>query len=346
VLAAGSPLDPLYDVIGWLLAFFYRPFGSLGLAIILLTLVVMLVQFPLIAKQTRSMIQMQRVQPEIKKIQQKYKDDRQKQNEELMKFYQENKINPLAGCLPLLLIFPIGIAVFRTFSLGVQRHIPQSGPFNRLYTDLCSDRSVSQCTDYLKDHNPKALYFLGMNLNWSAREVQTELAGHAIQWVPYFLLIALVMLTGWYQVRQTQARQLRQGGAPPNPQMVMITRIMPIFFGLITYTLNAATTLYFVVSNLWRIGQQKLVLNKMYEEAVASGEIKPAAPDKPPGVKGSGGKAPPGKAQPGNSGPGGKADGTTGNGRGSSGAGASGANGGPAKGTPSPAARRRKKRKR
>ena len=342
MLAAGSPLDPLYDVIGWLLAFFYRPFGSLGLAIILLTLVVMLVQFPLIAKQTRSMIQMQRVQPEIKKIQAKYKDDRQKQNEELMKFYQENKINPLAGCLPLLLIFPIGIAVFRTFSLGVQRHIPQSGPFNRLYTDLCGDRSVSQCTDYLKDHNPKALYFLGMNLNWSAREVQTELAGHAIQWVPYFLLIALVMLTGWYQVRQTQARQLRQGGAPPNPQMVMITRVMPIFFGLITYTLNAATTLYFVVSNLWRIGQQKLVLNKMYEEAVAAGEIKPAATEKGSGAKGPGGKAPPGKTTPG-----GKADGTTGNGRGSSSTGgASGANGGPAKRTPSPAARRRKKRKR
>jgi YidC/Oxa1 family membrane protein insertase len=358
VLAAGSPLDPLYDVIGWLLAFFYQPFASLGLAIILLTMTVMLVQFPLIAKQTRSMIQMQRVQPEIKRIQQKHKDDRQKQNEELLKFYQENKINPLAGCLPLLLIMPIGIAVFRTFSLGVQRHIPQTGPFNRLYSDLCGDRTVSQCTDYLKTNNPKTLYFLGMNLNWSAREVQSELAGHVIQWLPYFLLIALVMLTGWYQVRQTQARQLRQGGAPPNPQMVMITRIMPIFFGLITYTLNAATTLYFVVSNLWRIGQQKLVLNKMYEEAVASGEIKPAGGGKGSGAKAGGDKSPPAKSPPGKAVPGGKdTDGTgpdnksrdgTGNGRGSSTGprGASGANGGPAKSTPSPAARRRKKRKR
>ena len=76
----------------------------------------MLVQFPLTAKQARSMIQMQRVQPEIKKIQQKYKDDKAKQNEELLKFYQENKINPLAGCLPMIITIPIGIAVFRTFS--------------------------------------------------------------------------------------------------------------------------------------------------------------------------------------------------------------------------------------
>ena len=72
---APVPLDPLYYAIGWLLAFFYTFTHSLGLAMILLTLAVMLVQFPLIAKQTRSMIQMQRVQPEIKKIQQKYKDD-------------------------------------------------------------------------------------------------------------------------------------------------------------------------------------------------------------------------------------------------------------------------------
>src|SRR5207253_515837 len=103
VLAA-SPFDPLYRIIGWLLALLYSiPPHNLGIAIIVLTLIVMAVQFPLIAKQTRSMIQMQRVQPEIKKIQQKYKDDRAKQNEELLKFCQENKINQLACCLPLLL---------------------------------------------------------------------------------------------------------------------------------------------------------------------------------------------------------------------------------------------------
>ena len=101
-------LDPLYRVIGYLLAVFYVPFHSLGLADIALTIVIMAVQFPLIAKQARSMIQMQRVQPEVKKIQAKYKDDKAKQNEELLKFYQENKINPLSGCLPMIITIPIG----------------------------------------------------------------------------------------------------------------------------------------------------------------------------------------------------------------------------------------------
>src|SRR5258708_15488235 len=96
------------------------------------------VQFPLIAKQTRSMILMQRVQPEIKKIQQKYKDDRAKQNEELMKYYQDNKINPLAGGLPLLLILPIGIAVLITFRLtGIPYLDPRSGTLSNCYIDMC-----------------------------------------------------------------------------------------------------------------------------------------------------------------------------------------------------------------
>lgn len=285
MLLASSPLDPLYYAIGWLLALFYLPFKSLGIAIILLTFVVMAVQFPLIAKQTRSMIQMQRVQPEIKRIQAKYKDDKAKQNEELLKFYQENKINPLAGCLPILVTIPIGLAVFRTFNEGVQKHLPTSGALSSLYDNLCAgaaDNSVQACTTYLNQqndqgHTPSTLRFLTMNLDWSAHEIQKQMPGEFLKWIPYFLLIAAVIFTGWYQVKQTQARQLRQGGAPPNAQMQMITRVMPIFFGVITYGLNAATTIYFVVSNTWRIGQQHFVLNKMYEEEHQKAKSRPKA---------------------------------------------------------------------
>jgi YidC/Oxa1 family membrane protein insertase len=284
---ASSPFDPLYNAIGWLLAFFYKlPPHSLGVSIILMTLIVMAIQFPLIAKQTRSMIQMQRVQPEIKKIQQKYKDDRQKQNEELLKFYQENKINPLAGCLPMLLIIPIGFAVFGTFrDPGIQAHIPRTGTFSQLYVDLCTydgrvlppdtpippDATAEQeaalnrdsCEWRIDENPPEAMHFLGMVLNKStAQAMRDEGVVYALPWI---LVLALVVFTGWYQVRQTQARQLRQG-SPINKQMQTITRIMPVFFGFISYGLNAATTVYFAVSNLWRIGQQHFVLNKMYEE--------------------------------------------------------------------------------
>jgi YidC/Oxa1 family membrane protein insertase len=263
---AGSFLDPLYRIVGWLLALLYYPTHSLGLSIIVLTLIVMCVQFPLIAKQTRSMILMQRVQPEIKKIQQKYKDDRAKQNEELLKYYQENKINPLAGCLPLLLILPIGIAVLDTFRRpGIQYHIPRSGTFSKLYVDICGSikPSPQECGTAVKQHAPAALHFLGLRLNLSAASVIPD---GVLTAFPYLVLLALVIATGWYQVRQTQARQAKSGTAAPNAQMQAVTRIMPIFFGVISYGFNSATTIYFVVSNMWRIGQQHFVLNKMYEE--------------------------------------------------------------------------------
>jgi YidC/Oxa1 family membrane protein insertase len=279
---ASSPLDPLYRIVGWLLAVLYYPTHSLGIAIIVLTLIVMFIQLPLIAKQTRSMILMQRVQPEIKKIQQKYKDDRAKQNEELLKYYQENKINPLAGCLPLLLILPIGIAVLGTFRHpGIQYHIPRSGTFSLLYSDICGNTKINPgpCGEAIKHSPPAALHFLGMSLNLSAANVVPEGMAKAY---PYFILLGIVILTGWYQVRQTQARQAKSGGAAPNAQMQAVTKIMPIFFGVISYGFSAATTLYFAVSNMWRIGQQHFVLNKMYEEEHG---VKPGA--SPPAVKAS-----------------------------------------------------------
>ena len=105
-------LDPLYNALGAVLAFFYAIIPNEGVAIILLTITVMLLLFPLTAKSSRSMLAMQRLQPEIKKLQAKHKGDRQKLNEEMMKLYQENKVNPLGGCLPLVVQFPVFIALF------------------------------------------------------------------------------------------------------------------------------------------------------------------------------------------------------------------------------------------
>ena len=87
--------DPILKAIGWLLALFYAAVPNLGISIILLTFTIMLLLYPLTAKQARSMIAMQMHQPEIKRIQAKYKHDRAKLNEEMMKFYQENKINQI-----------------------------------------------------------------------------------------------------------------------------------------------------------------------------------------------------------------------------------------------------------
>ena len=252
-------LDPLYKLIGSILAFFYSvvPPHNLGLAIILLTCTVMLVLFPLTAKQARSMIAMQKVQPEIKKIQARYKDDKQKQNEEVMKFYRENKINPLSGCLPLLMQMPVFIALFRVLR-DIESNIPTTGSFARLFHDICgSATSPTQC-------DPQGLHFLGMNLSVSPLEA-SKVANGFLETLPYYVMVALVVLTGWYQSRQTMARQ----GAGANPQAQIVGKVMPILFGVFALNFVAGLVVYFVTSNVWRIGQQQLVLNRIYEEGDA-----------------------------------------------------------------------------
>ena len=105
--------QPLTDVANSVLNFFHDDVGvGWGVAIILLTFVTRIVILPLSLKQIRSMRSLQAHQPEIKKIQEKYKDDRQRMQRELMAFYQENKINPFASCVPLLLQLPVFMALF------------------------------------------------------------------------------------------------------------------------------------------------------------------------------------------------------------------------------------------
>jgi YidC/Oxa1 family membrane protein insertase len=113
MLVAANPLQPLIDVANSVLTFFHDDVGvSWGAAIILLTVVTRIVILPLSLKQIRSMRSLQAHQPEIKKIQEKYKDDRQRMQKEMMDFYRENKINPFASCVPLLLQLPVFLALF------------------------------------------------------------------------------------------------------------------------------------------------------------------------------------------------------------------------------------------
>jgi len=253
ILAAGSPFDPVYNFFGGILAFFYGIIPNLGIAIILLTVLVMLVMFPLTAKQAKSMMAMQRAQPEIKKLQAKYKNDRAKLNEEMMKFYQENKINPLAGCLPLVVQMPVFLALFRVMR-EPYKHIPKSSD---LYAAFCTGSKghlyTNQC-NLPKLGLPNPQYFLGMNLSQHA----TAVTGGFLDALPYFILVGLVVVTGFMQ-----ARQSRRNAPNMNSQMAMVTSILPIGFGLFSLQFPAGLVLYFLVSNLWRLGQQEIIMRKI-----------------------------------------------------------------------------------
>ena len=108
-------LQPIQNVLETVVVFLYQNvIANYGIVIILLTIIVRLILTPLTITQTRSMARMQKIQPQLKELQKKYKDDKQKLQQETMAFYKENNVNPLAGCLPLILQMPVFFALFQT----------------------------------------------------------------------------------------------------------------------------------------------------------------------------------------------------------------------------------------
>jgi YidC/Oxa1 family membrane protein insertase len=267
----------LNNLIAEVLSFFYGLVPNYALSIIFLTLVVMIVVTPLTLKGTRSMMMMQQLQPEMKKLQTKYKDDRQKLNEELMKFYKENNINPLGGCLPLVVQAPIFIVLYQVLR-GLTRRDPSAGMwagFNVGQIGSDVTRTVAPNFSLQKPFDPaflspsselwQALHgsntmdAFGMDLSQSASQAMSK---GIVTALPYLFLIVIVGVSGFVQQRQIQGRTPAQQQA--NQQMQTVMKIMPLFLPLISYTLPGGLVLYFVVSNLYRIGQQAFISKSIY----------------------------------------------------------------------------------
>jgi YidC/Oxa1 family membrane protein insertase len=113
IFVFGNILQPLIDAADWLLGGLHDIGFSWGMSIILMTVLIRLALVPLTIKQIRSMNALRALQPQLKEIQEKYKGDRQAMNQATMRFYQENKVNPFASCLPLLLQLPVFLALFQ-----------------------------------------------------------------------------------------------------------------------------------------------------------------------------------------------------------------------------------------
>src|SRR4051812_37359036 len=125
------------------LAFFYNLVPNYRISIILLTVLVMLLLTPFTIKSTRSMLAMQRLQPELKRLQQQHKNDRQALNEAMMAFYKEHNVNPLSGCLPMLLQMPVFFALYEAIR-GLTSNPPKNlSHSSDLFQSLCPDYSAS-----------------------------------------------------------------------------------------------------------------------------------------------------------------------------------------------------------
>ncbi len=221
-----------FDVI---LTYIYNIVPNFGITIIMLTLLVKLVTFPLNNQQIKSAKRMQEVQPELKKIQEKYKNDKEKQNQEVMKFMQENKVNPLAGCMPLLIQLPVLIGIFRLL-----RDVESFG--------------ISQ----LENFNPYLIPALAdTGLQW----------GNLAVGDPTYIFPVLAGITTYLYSRLSMT--------DPNQKMmlyIMPAMIFVISAGLIGPALPAGLILYWIVNNMFSIGQHYLLTNKEVKEKEPKGK--------------------------------------------------------------------------
>ena len=178
---------------------------------------------------------MQDAQPELKKLQKQYKDDKEEMNKKVAEYYKEKGINPLGCIVPLLVQMPVWFALFRVLREPLL-FIPKEAS---LYSALEDSLSV--------------LYF-NMDLQRPASAISSW-----IERFPYIILILLVVGTALIQQNQLTKKQGKSNN-PQQQQMQMIGKVMPIFFGFISWTLPSGLVVYFLTGNIFRIGQQALIV--------------------------------------------------------------------------------------
>ncbi len=249
----------MFDLIATVLAWFYALVPNYAIAIAMMTILIMLLLTPLTLKSTKSMLELQRIQPEMKRLQQEYRGDRQAMNEALMALYKEHKVNPLGGCLPLLIQAPIWIVMYRVF-IGLTYKSAESEPFFApKYLDHSTElyQSLSTSTE---------MNAFGLNLAESAARA---LQASFVTAIPYLILVGIVVVTYFVQQRQITARNKNNPNYSDNPaaaQQQMIMKIFPIFSGIFSFIVPAALAWYFLVQNLFRIAQQAYITKRFYRE--------------------------------------------------------------------------------
>ena len=238
-----------------ILEFFYGLTNSFGLAIVLLTIAVRIVLYPLNQKQMTSMQQMQKIQPRLKVLQEKYANDKEKLNQETMRLYKENKVNPAAGCLPLLVQLPILILLF-----NVLRTYDFAGTsFMGIILGSSTTAGLAQAVGVAAD--PTGNYGV-MSVLTGILKNPAGLSNAGLYIGNLILLISISFLT-WAQ------QKLSSG---TNPQMAMMYSLIPFFMAFICLSMPGGVMLYWGLSSLMGVVQQYFVMSKTKQEL----QVKPA----------------------------------------------------------------------
>jgi YidC/Oxa1 family membrane protein insertase len=241
VVVFANVLQPLIDFFEAILKFFHDTVGlSWGSAIVAMTVLVRAALMPLTIKQFKSMQNMAKFQPEIKRLQERYKGDRERLNQEMMKFYKENKVNPFASCLPLVAQLPVFLALFYMLRKDLRHDIcPDVNPPGIPNPKPCGETDASQFL-FIPDLTDKAT------------------GG---------VLIALIVL---YVGSQLLSTILMSTATDKTQRFIFLA--LPFFFVAFVINFPAGLLVYWITTNFWTIIQQTIVRKRL-------GPIRPPSPD-------------------------------------------------------------------
>ena len=280
--------QPLIDVFQSILLFFHNHVGlSWGFSIIALTILMRAILLPLTVKQFHSMQKLQRMQPQMKEIQAKYKDDKQRQQQEIMKFYKENEINPLGSCLPLVAQLPVFISLFYMLRKSLRNDICSSvqHAFQATYAAAhhVSLHAAAGQTTYCTNPSYAHFYHGGAGFLFIP-----DLTNNATGWV---LIVLLLLYVG------TQlASSLMMSSPMMDKQQRNLMLLLPLVFVVVVIRFPAGLLVYWITTNLWTMGQQYTVRRLI-------GHPTPAAVGPGPGPPTDGGGRGGGKGDTGGGGP-------------------------------------------
>jgi YidC/Oxa1 family membrane protein insertase len=232
VLFFANVFQPLIDFFEAILKFFHDSVGfGWGTSIIALTLIVRSALLPLTLKQFKSMQSMARLQPEIKKLQEKYKNDKERLNQEMMRFYRENKVNPFASCLPMVAQLPVFLSLYYMLRVDL-RH------------DICPDINPAGTPNPVPCGNGGEASFFFI----------PDLTNRAYGYV----LVILIVL---YISSQLASTLLMSTTTDRTQRMLFLA--LPFFFVLFVWQFPAGLLVYWITTNVWTIAQQGIVRRRL-----------------------------------------------------------------------------------
>jgi YidC/Oxa1 family membrane protein insertase len=259
-------IGALFEIVALPMEWVYGLTHNFILAIAFMALIVMLITAPLVLKQTKGMLEMQKLAPEMRRLQNEHRGDRQKLNEEMMKLYQQHKVNPLASCFPILLQFPVFIIMFRVLH-GLTYIPPGQETFAPKYLSKTSDmyQALVGKTE-----------MMAWGLDLSKRPAQMMAEGF---WtgLPYALLV--IALGGLYLAQQRMVAARATVSPTMSQTQQKIFQYLPVVFAIFLVFYLTGLVIYYMAQAIFRIGLQYYITHRFYKGEDSLGRQAQAAGD-------------------------------------------------------------------